>query len=51
MVNACSILFNETIKIVGRKLAQEIYSGCNLDIQYTELELEVEAPKYFAAGG
>lgn len=49
MVNACSILFNETIKIVGRKLAQEIYSGCNLDIQYTELE--VEAPKYFAAGG
>jgi len=49
MVNACSILFSETLKVVPRKLAQEIYPGCNLDTQYTEIE--VPKQRYYAAGG
>jgi len=38
MVNACSFLFSETIKIVGRQKAQKIYSGCNIDIESSEIK-------------
>ena len=42
MVNACSLLFSETIRIVGRSVAIEIYPECNIDLTAIKVEPEVE---------
>ncbi|MHA2690645.1 hypothetical protein [Vibrio harveyi] len=49
MVNACSTLFSETVKTVGLDLAKEIYPGCNLDVEY--LDIEEEPQQYLMACG
>ena len=42
MVNACSILFSETIRIVGPSIASKIYPGCNIHLKPTKVELVTE---------
>lgn len=37
MLNACSLLFSQTIEAVGLKIAKEIYPECNLDIEYDNI--------------
>lgn len=42
MLNACSLLFSETTRIVGRSMASKIYPECDIDLRSTSIEATVE---------
>lgn len=48
MLNACSLLFSQTIETVGSKMTKEIYPKCNLDIEYDDMS---EPPKGLTVAG
>lgn len=48
MLNACSLLFSQTIEAVGLKMANNIYPACNLDIEYNDMY--EQQGKYMVAG-
>lgn len=42
MLSACSLLFSESIRIVGRPMASKIYPECNIDLEATKIEPAAE---------